>query len=496
MVACSLTDPVPRLSRHVLAQPAAANIPKIVHLGLGAFARAHLAEYVRRVNEQEPDDPWFICGVSLRNPDVRDALAPQDGLYTIIERDGPRDNPTDRFILCDSVSEVLFADDDGAIIQARLIASETQIISMTVTEKGYCRGADGTLDTDNEDVARDIRALKETPGAIAKTLPGWLAQALVARCSKDLPVTMISLDNLPNNGMSLKQVVSEMLQHIDGPTARWVGEGNVTFPSTVIDRIVPATSDEDRHDVAAHLKFRDSWPVATEPYTNWVLEDRFCSAQPDWAAAGVTLVADATPFEDAKLRLLNGPHSFIAYLGQLTDRETVADVMADPNAHVAVQRFMVEATQTVNTPATFVVAAYQKEILSRFHNPALRHRTAQIAMDGSEKIPQRWLTVIEKLRQQGRPVRFLAGALAVWMRYLEGKSESGRMLEISDPRAEQLTRIATEMSDPGQALVAVLTLLQSSLAEDKTLIDDVTRYYRDLVDLGAASLLRELINRG
>ena len=491
MVVCSLTERW--ISREVLSRPLADMSPRIVHLGLGAFSRAHLAEYVRKTNEKHPDDPWFICGVSLRNPDVRNALGPQQGVYTIIERDGPRDNPNDTFVLCDSVSEVLFAGDDAGLVRERLIDAETQIISITVTEKGYCRCADGALDVDSEDVSHDIRSLKENPDGAVKTLPGWLVQALINRSRNELPVTLISLDNLPDNGRNLQRIVREMLQLVDGLVLRWVDEGNVTFPGSLLDRIVPATTDQDRADVIEHLDVHDASPVATEPYSNWVLEDHFCSAQPKWRDAGVTIVADATPFEEAKLRLLNGPHSFIAYLGQLTDLETVADVMRVETNRLAVHGFMEEAAQTLTMPTSFDVGAYQREILKRFDNVALHHRTEQIAMDGSEKVPQRWLEVIEVIRQRGKSVRFLSAALAIWTRYLEGISESGVELVISDPRAEQLTQIATSNAD--QVAIDVLTLLRSDLNTDEALISDVTRYYRLLTEAGAGALIKELVAR-
>ena len=491
MVVCSLTET--RLSRNALSKPVVDSPPGIVHLGLGAFARAHLAEYVRKANDLQPNEPWYICGVSLRNPNVRDALRPQDGVYTIVERDGPRSRPNDRFVVCDSVSEVLYAGDDAAAIQERLVSADTRIISMTVTEKGYCRLPDGTLDTNNRDVAHDIRALGVQPDAVVKSLPGWLAQAIVARSRRDLPVTVISLDNLPNNGRSLRRVVCAMLSYVDEQALGWLEAGNVTFPSSVLDRIVPATTDEDRRDVAAQLKCHDAWPVVTEPYNNWVLENHFCSGQPHWSDAGVTLVADATPFEEAKLRLLNGPHSFIAYLGQLTDRETVADVMAEPQNQLAVQCLMAEAEQTLNMPDSFDLSTYQREIVARFHNEALRHHTAQIAMDGSEKIPQRWLAVIESLRSQRKPARYLACALALWIRYLHGSSETGAALTISDPRVEQLASIVSETSEPVQIVADVFRLLDSSLADDVPLVNSVAQFYTDLVEGGVAVLIGRLI---
>ena len=485
-----MTDTIRRLSRDQRSDVQ----PRIVHLGLGVFSRAHLADYIRRLNKLRPNDPWLICGVSLRNPDVRNALKPQGSVYTIIERNGPRNNPDDAFVLCDSVCEVLFSGDDVLAIQERLGAPETQIISITVTEKGYCRSTDGTLDIDNEEIAADISTLRQNPEMVVKTLPGWVSQAIISRCKNDLPITIISLDNLPDNGESLRKIISGMLRLVNEPTARWMDEGNVTFPSSVVDRIVPSTSDGDRQDVVARLKLEDAWPVATEPYTDWVLQDLFCTPQPNWAGVGVTVSADVGPFEETKLRLLNGPHSFIAYLGQLTDRETVADVVANKDNEEAVKRYMEEAQQTVSTPENFDAAAYQDSILERFRNVALRHRTAQIAMDGSEKIPQRWLAVIEGLRQNGRPVRLLAGALALWMRYLEGKSESGNTLEISDPRSIQLIGIVSEMSGPEEALTDMLSLLQSGLAEDETLINDVAMYYHRIIDAGAAGLIRALTN--
>ena len=494
MAVCSLTRSYSKLTRNNPRKQDALVPPKIVHLGLGAFARAHLGEYVRRLNDSIHDEPWLISGVSLRTSSIRDSLRPQQGAYTIVERDGPRNKRNDTFIISYSVSEVLFAGEEAEIIKRRLVDPNTSIISMTVTEKAYCRGRDGFLDLGNFDVQSDINTLVEHPTETMKTLPGWVAQAILFRAKSKLPVTIMSLDNLPRNGQSLKKIIITILQLVNQSTLEWIDAGNVSFPNSVVDRIVPATSEEDLHDVSTHLKIRDVWPVSTEPYISWILEQKFSSPQPNWTRAGVLLVSDIVPYEEAKLRLLNGSHSLIAYLGQLTDKETVADTLEDELFGKVVKRFMTEMQATLETPKTFDLIAYQSQIFDRFCNAALRHKTAQIASDGSEKIPQRWLEAIMVLRRQKRPVRFLAMAVALWIRYLQGLSETGTKLIISDPRKHQLLPMVTSSSKAKEVITSVISLLNPDLAKDEALISDVAYYHHDIVRDGCRPAITRLIS--
>ena len=488
-----LTRTYPRLTRENSRKLEALVPPKIVHLGLGAFARAHMGEYVRRLDSLPTDEPWLISGVSLRTPHVRDSLRPQQGAYTIVERDGPRDAPNDRFTIAHCVTELLCACDDADIIKSRLADSQTKIISITVTEKGYCRDAEGLLDLRNSDIQSDIKSLSANPKATVRTLPGWLAQAILLRAKKNLPITIMSLDNLPQNGTSLHKTMATMLRLLDPNALLWVDEGNVSFPNSVVDRIVPATSKEDVNDVSKQLKLNDAWPVVTEPYISWILEQKFSSPQPKWNLVGVSLVKDVVPYEEAKLRLLNGSHSLIAYLGQLTDKETVAETVDDEIFGKAVQGFMTEIGDTIELPKTFDLRDYQSEIFGRFCNIALNHKTAQIASDGSEKIPQRWLEAIIVLRREEKPVRFLAMALAIWIRYLHGSSERGTKLDISDPRKDRLIQIVTSGFKKRSMITDVMGLLSSDLATDLAFIANVERCYAEIISDGCRSALKRLL---
>jgi len=490
----SLTNTYPRLTRDYSRKHEASVPPKIVHLGMGAFARAHLGEYVRRLYGLPNDEPWLISGVSLRTPNVRDSLRPQQGAYTIIERNGPRDEPNDRFIIACCVTELLFAGDDADTIKSRLSDSNTKIISITVTEKGYCRDAQGMLDLKNSDIQSDIKSLSANPGAIVRTLPGWVAQAILRRAKKNLPITIMSLDNLPQNGTSLYKIIATMLRELDPSALLWLDAGNVSFPNSVVDRIVPATSKEDLSDVSKQLKINDVWPVVTEPYVSWILEQKFSSPQPNWGSVGVSLVMDVVPYEEAKLRLLNGAHSLIAYLGQLTHKKTVAETVEDEIFGKVVKGFMKEIGETIESPKALDLRKYQSEIFGRFCNIALHHKTVQIAADGSEKIPQRWLEAIIVLRREKKPVRFLAMALAVWIRYLQGSSESGTKLIISDPRKDRLIGIVTSGFKETEMITDIIALLNSDLATDLSLIADIKGYHAEIVSDGCRAAISRLIS--
>ena len=459
----------------------------IVHLGLGAFHRAHMAVYVDELLAMGAGD-WAIAGVSLRSAGVHDALAPQDGLYTVVER-GP-EGPRCRVI--GSVKQVLVAPASPEAVLEQMESPATRIVSLTVTEKGYCHSpATGALDETHPDILHDLGDLDAPKSAI-----GFLVSALDRRRRADRPpFTVLSCDNLPSNGDTARGIVQRFADLVDPALGRWV-EDHVAFPNTMVDRIVPATTDADRDAVAAALGCRDAWPVVTEPFRQWVIEDRFCDGRPDWDAAGAQLAEDVAPFELMKLRLLNGAHSSLAYLGYLAGYETVSDAMADPNMAAFIRRLMdEEVTPTLTVPPGTDLAAYKDALIERFRNPALQHRTWQIAMDGSQKLPQRLLGTVHDRLAAGQPIDGLALGIAAWMRYVTGADEQGNPIDVRDPLADQLRDRARQAGD-GDAAALAASLLQleavfgTDLPATDTFVGPVTAALSSLLSGGAKAALQ------
>lgn len=406
--------------------------PGIVHLGTGAFHRAHQAVYIDQRLGEEPD--WAIIGASLRRGDMREALAPQDFLYTLAVRQGEK---TEARIIGAIVDILHDPPANRSVIEA-IAAPATRIVTLTVTEKAYCRNPPtGDLDLDHPDVKAD---LGREDGAAS--VPGLLAAALAQRRRRGLPaITLLSCDNLPDNGGTLARVVTQFAEERDPSLARWVAD-EIAFPSSMVDRIVPATTDADRAAIAALTGYDDAWPVVTEPFSQWVVEDSFAAGRPALELAGVIMTDDVGPFEAMKLRLLNGSHSALAYLGVEAGYETAADAVADPVLAVFLEAMMCdEIIPTLDVPDVDL-NAYVRALLDRFANTALKHRTMQIAMDGSQKIPQRLLGTIRDRIAEGRPYQRLTLAVAAWIRHLSGRTGKGDRYAIDDPMARELTQIA------------------------------------------------------
>ena len=478
-----------RLSRDALsALPASVATPRyapaavttgIVHLGIGAFHRAHQAVVIDdRLNAGETS--WGIVGASLRSPDTRDALGPQDGLYTLAVRSaGP---PQYRVI--GSISEVLVAPEDPEALLRRLSDPAVRIVSLTVTEKGYCHDpASGTLNEDHPDVRHDLTS------AVPRSAPGYLVEALARRRKAGArPFTVLCCDNLPSNGETVKRVLTRFAELRDPDLGRWLADA-LACPSTMVDRIVPATTDEDRAQVAQALGTIDAWPVMAEPFWQWVVEDHFPTGRPDLAASGVELVRDVAPYELMKLRLLNGSHSTLAYLGYLAGHETIADAVGRNVLRKVVSRLMEEATITLKPLPGFDLDAYKASLLDRFANPALRHRTWQIAMDGSQKLPPRLVAISRDRLARGLPVGVAALGIAAWMRYVAGPDEAGRAIDLRDPMAERLKALAAGAAgDPAKlakALLGVEAIFGADLAADPRFSADVVRHLAALLEQGA-----------
>ncbi len=434
-----------------------------VHLGAGAFFKAHLAPHTQTALE-EADGNWAICGASLRSPEARDTLAPQDNLFTVTEKDGAGA----RTSLVTVLKEMLVAPENPAALIGAIADPAVRIVTATITEKGYCLNpASSGLDFDHPDVKHDL----ENPAA-PKTAIGLLAAAIDKRIAARAPLTVVSCDNLPGNGALFKNAVRDFIGEAY-PGAASAFDDHVRFPSTMVDRITPATTDEDRRDVFMNTGLYDAAAVVTEPFTQWVIEDRFAAGRPQWESAGALLVADVAPYETAKLRLLNGAHSALAYLGYLMGCDYVSDAMAQPELAAFIRAMQEEEiAPSFPAPADLPLGPYIADLNTRFRNPALKHRTWQIAMDGSQKLPQRWVETIRAQLARGGPVNRLPLGVAAWTQYVSGVDEKGAAIDVRDPMAERLKRIGAEAGgDPADRARAFLSireifgsdLLQSAL---------------------------------
>jgi fructuronate reductase len=453
----------------------------IVHLGLGAFARAHLALYTEDARAAD----WGILGVSLQRPDQRDLLAPQDWLYTAVER-GP-ESATTRTVTC--LTGVLVAPEAPEAVLAALSAESTRIVTLTITEKGYCHDpATGRLNLDHPTIAHDLARPEAPRGAI-----GFLVEALRRRRAAGLrPFTVLCCDNLPANGRVVAGLVDDFAQRRDPTLAAWIS-AEARFPCSMVDRIVPATTPADVAEVAALTGFADAAPVVHEPFRQWVIEEHFVDGdRPHWEAGGAQFVTEVEPFEHMKLRLLNGAHSALAYLGYLGGYETIAETMADPGYAGFVERlWRDEIVPVVPPPPETDLLAYVAALQARFRNPAIRHRTWQIAMDGSQKLPQRLLGTIRERLDRNLPLPCLALVVAGWIRYVSGLDERGAPIDVRDPLAETLRAVQAEWPDePDERVKAVLALepvFGKDLPVDDRFVAAVTAASRDLSARGAGA---------
>ena len=393
----------------------------IVHLGIGAFARAHLAVATEAAIHASGDLRWGISGVSLRHPDTRDALAPQRGMYTVAVRDGAGT----RLQLIGCLRELLVAPEDAEAVQERIAAEDTRIVSLTVTEKGY---------------------VGDEAGSAMHTIVTGLARR---RARGGGPVTLLSLDNLAGNGDALRERVLALARAHDAGLADWI-EAGCSFPNSMVDRIVPRTTDADRDAVAAALGERDAWPVMAEPFFDWAVEDRFAAGRPDWSAGGARFVAEARPWETLKLRMVNGAHSHIAYLGVVAGWRTVDAAIAHEPLARHVQAFWRDEVEPTLAPLPgFDVAAYRARLIERYRNPAIGHRTLQIAMDGSQKLPPRWIAPLAERIARGAPIERYALGVAAWLHFLRERDERGEPYPIDDPLAGALGQRIEEAEAPG-----------------------------------------------
>lgn len=488
-----MTD-LPRLSRH--SPPPRAGI---VHLGPGAFFRAFVAVYTQDALDAAAAGntwgaggadagagDWGIVAVSLHSAGARDDLAPQGGAYTSVTLapDG------DRHRVIGSVVDVLVAPEDPRAVVARMADPAIRIVTLTVTEKGYCHEpATGALRLDHPEIAQDLA----NPGAPRSAI-GFIVAALDRRrAAGTAPFTVLSCDNLPSNGPLLRGLVARFARARDPDLAAWI-EARVPFPATMVDRITPATTGADIARLAAAAGYRDPACVQHEPFRQWVIEENFVDgARPRWEAGGAQFVRDVAAHETMKLRCLNGTHSALAYLGYLAGFETIAETVADPAFGGLLDRlWREEIVPTVPRPEGEDLAAYTAALRARYANPAIRHRTWQIAMDGSQKLPQRLLGIVADALAAGRAVPGLALAVAGWMRYVGGVDEGGARIDVRDPLAAELRALCDANPAPADRVAALLgvgAVFPAALAHDPRFVDAVRTAYEGLVAEGARAMV-------
>ena len=419
----------------------------IVHLGIGAFHRAHQAMFTDAVLASG-DLSWGIIGAGIISAEMKDALMPQDCLYALAERDAD----SEKIKVIGSIVDLFGGVEDAAKLLATMSAASTRIVSMTVTEKGYYLDvATGKLLLQAPAIAEDLK----TP-ASPKTILGLIVQALKNRKTAGItPFTVMSCDNLPNNGKLAKAAVLAFAREVDKELAEWI-EKNVCFPCTMVDRITPATTDADRTYVSEKIGLEDAWPVVTEGFVQWVIEDQFTMGRPNWDIAGAIFSDEIERWENMKLRCLNGAHSTLSYLGQLTGRETVADAMQSKFITDILDPLWLEIREVLHTPKGVDSGAYVESLKKRFRNPSLKHKTAQIASDGSQKLPQRLLAPMRDRIAKGLPFPSIAIAIAAWMHYVVKIAYTDAVL--NDPMAKEIIAKAKLGLEAGVIIDNLLSL--------------------------------------
>jgi fructuronate reductase len=452
-----------RLSRYAGDGRPAAPV-RILHLGLGNFFRAHQAWYTDRAPDAAE---WGIAAFTGRSPAMAEVLVPQDHLYTLITR-GPE---ADTFDVVSSLSAAHPAADHDAWLRYWR-DPDLALVTLTVTEAGYLRTDSGHLDSGRDDVRADIALLRVDRTAPVLTMPGRLVSGYLARRDAGAgEIAVLPCDNLPDNGPTLRVVVGDLIDAVDPSLAGWVAD-NIAVGSTMVDRITPATTDENHDAVRTALGVADASPVPTEPYSEWVISGDFPKGRPAWDAVGVTMVDDVVPFEQRKLWLLNGSHTLLAYAGSLRGHETVAEAIADPVLRPWVEQWWDEAAGHL-TIARDDVAAYRQALLSRFANPRIRHDLAQIAADGSQKLPVRIVPTLRAEMAAARVPDGAARAVAAWVCHLRGLGAP-----VNDARSAEVAGFGS--GTLAESVDKVLTFLGADLAADHRVRETVLGHAREL----------------
>ncbi|WP_086981042.1 mannitol dehydrogenase family protein [Vibrio aphrogenes] len=465
---------------------------KMVHIGLGAFHRAHQALYTSELNDQKESENWAIATVNLFGSlDLVNQLNQQKQQYAVLERG----NEKDELKISNSIAYAYHPAEHGVETIVELMACEAiKIVSLTITEKGYCiEPSSGNLDLNNPLIQHDVSSPMRPQSAI-----GYIVAALKLRQLRHLSAfTVLSCDNIQQNGDVAKKAIISYARLIDAKLAQWI-EDNVTFPNTMVDRIVPAVTAESLQSVEQALGYFDPCAVTCESFRQWVIEDNFVCGRPDWDKVGAQFVHDVRPFEKMKLRMLNGSHSFLAYLGYLSGYQYISEAMADPYFKAAIVDFMLnEQAQTLAMPDNIDVNQYADLLVERFENPKLQHQTAQIATDGSQKLPPRFCESIKCLRVKGQSTQWLELAVAGWMFYVTAQKSEFNDIIVNDPLAERYLSIKKQGLTPSErvkALFAIESIFDSEISQDKEFVEKVALRYESFLRHGVKETLYALVD--
>ena len=433
----------------------------VVHFGVGGFHRAHQALYLDELAASGVSLGWGVTGVSLRRRAMKEALAPQDGLYTVMQRGAGAAEPR----VVGSISRFLFAPEEPSAVLAALTDPRVRLVTLTVTGDGY--------------------AVDSGPSGSAIA---YIVEALRRRRRAGLPAfTVLSCDNLPANGEVARAAVTSSARLRDEGLANWITE-NVAFPSSVVDRITPQTTTELRRELARDFGIADRWPVATEPFTQWTVEDTFSNGRPPLDEVGVDLVSDIRPFELMKKRLLNGSHCALGYVGSLTGFESADEAMADPRLRAYISALMDEVWPLLPEVPHTDIAAYQRTLLERFGNPEISDQLTRLCARGSTKMPAYLLPSLAEAVEARRPHRLLLVALAAWVRYLHGTGLDGRAHEVEDRLAAELAPLARAAARDARPLLA-RTEVFGDLGEMPGVADDLSATLREIEADGLPAVL-------
>ncbi len=479
---------IPLSSATLLKLPSEVQIPNYdrsrlvqhtIHIGVGGFHRAHQAVYLDDLLALEGTERWGECGMGVLPGDrrMRDVLQAQDFLYTVVERSAT--GQAARVI--GSLVDYVFAPENRQAVIEKMAAPETRIVSLTITEGGYfIDEGSGEFLASNPDIQHDVHHPSEPVSSI-----GLMAEALNRRRKRGLPpFTVMSCDNLQGNGHVVKKVLLAYTGLGNPVLQRWIA-GNVAFPNSMVDRITPATTPADIASLSERFGLNDAWPVVTEPFRQWVIEDTFCNGRPQWEKTGAQLISDVAPYETMKMRLLNGSHLAMAYLGALNGLTYVHEIMNDPLFHSFIERFMAEVTPVVPKIAGVSVTGYKSSLVERFSNPTINDQVTRICSEGSAKIPKWLLPSIVELLEQGGATDLLSLVVASWILYLgRGRDAHGRPLDIIDARKVELTSIAKDsLSDP-RPMLAVRSTFGEKLPANPNFVESVQRALQMLSSLG------------
>jgi mannitol 2-dehydrogenase len=462
----------------------------IVHLGVGGFHRAHQAVFLDDLAERRITSEWGERGVGLLPGDQRmaDALLPQDCLYTLVARGAEVD--TARVI--GSLGGYVFAPAQPQRVLEMLSEPATRIVSLTITEGGYLvDDKTGVFDANNPAVQADLSASADAPA----TVFGYLCTALARRRDAGLtPFTVMSCDNLQGNGKVARTAVVSFARLRDPGLADWI-DANVAFPNAMVDRITPQTTDADRAMVLESFGIRDGWPVVTEPFIQWVLEDTFSNGRPPLEQVGVQIVSDVHPYETMKLRLLNASHQAMAYLGYLAGYRYAHEVMGDADFATLIARMMDEEVTPLLPPVPGIdLADYKRTLVERFQNPKIKDTLARLATDGSDRMPKFVLPSLFDALDQRRPHRLLTLVVAGFIRYLRGTDEQGQPITLNDQRAEELSRLANQGGNDPRPILGVQRVF-GDLAQRPVWVEELSATMRELDAVGARAAVATAAGR-